>query len=174
MSWTSVLMSPNGLRSTFIILSVAFLLTIYELSSFYIVIVPIIKQKLADGIGKVGESINDIVSKYNLVLPKTKFNTILQVFDEREQLLLDNINTYTKYTGAIILVVIIFSLLFIRQLLQHQGLNIARGTYTNILVTIILIGIFQYSFFNYGQKYNYIGSYGQEELNGYLLENIKV
>jgi hypothetical protein len=59
MSWTSVLHPMDYVAP---LLSVAFLLTIYELSSFYIVIVPIIKQKLADGIGKVGESINDIVS----------------------------------------------------------------------------------------------------------------
>lgn len=172
MSWTSVLLSPDGLRSTFIILAVAGILTLYEMGSFYIVIVPIIKQKIKKALENIAQLIKKLVSENGIVLPRTKFNDILEVFDERESLLLDKINTYTKYTGAIILVLVVLALLFIKKLLNHQGLNIGLGTYLNILVTIILVGIFQYSFFNYGQKYNYIGSFGDEELVGYLLENL--
>lgn len=174
MTWTKVLMSTNGLRSTFIILAVAGILTVYELGTFYMVIVPTIKNKIKNALEKIGNTINQLIIDKQITLPRTKINDVLEIFDSREQLLLEKINTYTKYTGGVILVVITIALLVIRQMLATKGFNIALGTYMNILVTITLIGIFQYSFFNYGQKYKYIGAYGEEELVGYLLENLEL
>ena len=173
-NWTNVLLSPDGLRTTFIIFAVAGVLTLYEISSFYFVIVPIIKTKITQGLDNIGNILKNMLSTNQITLPETKFNDTLDVFEKRENLLLDKINTYTKYTGGIILVLIVFGLFFIKKLLNHKGLNIGLGTYMNILVTLVLVGAFQYSFFNYGQSFNYIGSHGEQELNGYLLENLNV
>ena len=173
-NWTNVLLSPDGLRTTFIIFAVAGVLTLYELSSFYFVIVPIIKNKITQGLDNIGNILQSMVSANQVTLPETKFNDTLKVFEKRENLLLDKINTYTKYTGAIILVLVLFALIFIKKLLNHQNNNIGLGTYMNILVTLVLVGTFQYSFFTYGQSFNYIGSHGEQELNGYLLENLNV
>ena len=54
------LLTNNGLRATFVIIFVATMLTIYELSMFYFVVVPKVNTQINDGIIEVSKNIKEI------------------------------------------------------------------------------------------------------------------
>ena len=51
------LISNNGLRATFIVIFVATILTIYELSMFYFVVVPKVNSQIKEGILNISENL---------------------------------------------------------------------------------------------------------------------
>jgi hypothetical protein len=95
------------------------------------------------------------------------------IFNQREDRLVQKVNIYTKVTGVIIISSLVMLLFYIYNTLDSRGSNLGDCTFTNIFTTLFFIAIFQYSFYKYGKNYKYIGSYGKEELATYLLKKIK-
>ena len=167
--WTwfkDTLQTPDGLRTAFILLSVATLLTMYEITTFYKIITPELQKQIDRGIDSLGiESRRMVSSKLSTKLEPLRsnlkqkselndtlqvkldsfskkddsFNNLLSVFDEREQILTGSVNDYTKATGVLILVVLIGLLLVIKLVLNSQGHSIGVPTFVNIGVKLILI-----------------------------------
>lgn len=98
---------------------------------------------------------------------------ILETINEREQRYINKINTNTKFVGGLIIVSLIIILLTIYFILKNRGETIGTCTWINSFITVGLILLFNYSFYLYGQKYQYIGNKGNEELITELMKNIK-
>jgi hypothetical protein len=218
----NTLISNNGLRATFIVVFVATMLTVYELSMFYFVVVPKVNSQIKEGILNISENLKktdlfknendklyiqdlnnifkkirsydennkysyifDFIDKYkNKVnsllnidnLYESKINTfksVFETFQERENVLIDKINMYTVYTAFFMLIFLSILLLIIKNKLNERGENIGKCVWILSFITLFLIGIFQYAFYIFGNKYNYLGSEGQEELLYYLLSKLK-
>jgi hypothetical protein len=216
------LTSNNGLRATFIVIFVATMLTIYELSMFYFVVVPKVNSQIHQGIIDISDNLKktdlldtnndkeyikeldeifnklrsyeetkkftyifDFFDKYknkinNLLnvnsLYKSKLNTfksVFETFQERENVLIDKINMYTIYTAFFMLIVLSILLIIIKNKLNERGEDIGKCVWVLSFITLFLIMIFQYAFYIFGNKYNYLGSEGQEELIYYLLNKLK-
>jgi|688.fasta_scaffold485044_2 hypothetical protein len=219
----NTLISNNGLRATFIVVFVATMLTVYELSMFYFVVVPNVNSQIKKGILDISENLKktdlfnsekddefisdlnkiygnirsydklnnfsyifDFIDKHknkvnNLLntdnkLYESKINTfksVFETFQERENVLIDKINMYTVYTAFFMLIFLSILLLIIKNKLNERGENIGKCVWILSFITLFLIGIFQYAFYIFGNKYNYLGSEGQEELLYYLLSKLK-
>lgn len=217
------LTSNNGLRATFIVIFVATMLTVYELSMFYFVVVPKVNSQINQGIIDISDNLKktnlldtnndkeyikeldeifnklrsyeetkkftyifDFIDKYknkmnnllnvNNSLYKSKLNTfksVFETFQERENVLIDKINMYTIYTAFFMLIVLSILLLIIKNKLNERGEDIGNCVWVLSFITLFLIMIFQYAFYIFGNKYNYLGSEGQEELIYYLLNKLK-
>lgn len=226
-SFHQTLISTNGLRATFIVIFVATMLTIYELSMFYFVVVPKVNSQINSGINDVAENMKDAeiigdnlyldndylkeldnvvntLRKYDennrlgylydsyhkyksTALDKfnknflsrdaheTKINTfksIFETFQEREDLLLDKINNYTVATSFFLLGVLCIIMFIIKSKLNDKGEDIGKCVWVLSFITLFMIMIFQYAFYVFGNKYNYLGSEGNEELIYYLLKKL--
>lgn len=99
---------------------------------------------------------------------------VLETINEREQRYINKINTNTKFIGSLIVVSLIIILLFIYFVLKNRGESIGTCTWINSALTVGLILLFNYSFYLYGQKYQYIGSKGNDELLTELVKNVNV
>lgn len=97
---------------------------------------------------------------------------ILEIISEREQRYMNKTNTNTKFVGALIVISLIIILLTIYFILKGRGESIGLCTWSNSVITVGLILLFNYSFYLYGQKYKYIGSKGNEELIIELMKNL--
>ena len=80
---------------------------------------------------------------------------------------------YTVYTAFFMLIILSILLLIIKNKLNERGEDIGKCVWILSFITLFLIGIFQYAFYVFGNKYNYLGSEGQEELLYYLLSKLK-
>lgn len=181
------LVSSNGLRSVFTLITVATILTIYEFVVFYYIIVPTVKRKISSALDNGGEALrgtlysslgisnqetNLIRSTQEYTQTEQEIESIVQVFKDREDVKLDKINKYTIATGALILGGLVLVLYIIKHTLNSRGTTIGICTWITIGVTIALLAIFQYNFYLYGNKYKYLGSAGNEELIGFLYKNM--
>lgn len=95
---------------------------------------------------------------------------ILDLFNIREKRLTRKVNDYTFYTAVILLVLFVGILLFIKFTLNGRNETIGKCAWVNIVVSLVIIFIFQYIFYRYGQVYQYMGAQGSEELVGNLLK----
>jgi uncharacterized membrane protein YhiD involved in acid resistance len=59
--------SNAGLKTTFIVLLVATILTIYEISMFYFIITPTVAKQVDSGLDNVVDSIKRGISLYGLI-----------------------------------------------------------------------------------------------------------
>ena len=181
------LVSSNGLRSVFTLITVATILTIYEFVVFYYVIVPTVKSKIASALDSGGEALRGTLYKsigvsnqeQNLIRATQEYSqteqeieSIVQVFKDREDVKLDKINKYTIATGALILGGLASVLYIIKHTLNSRGTTIGICTWITIGATVALLAIFQYNFYLYGNKYKYLGSAGNEELIAFLYTNM--
>ena len=83
-----------------------------------------------------------------------KWLYVLQTLSDRETLLTDKINKYTKYTGIIIITMMVGGLLSIR-----SRSNVIRPEHVqNSVFTVIMLIGFQYSSYLLGQEYKYTGT----------------
>ena len=132
-----VLKSSDGLRVAFGITAVALVLAIYEIILFYYVIVPTVSQKVESEIKKVPKEIKNILKRVNV--PKS---------DSESR------NKRTVYVSITLIGFLVFVLYLLWSTLskRHQGVS---STFPSIALTLLFIGIFQYSFYQYGQVYNY-------------------
>jgi hypothetical protein len=186
------LVSNDGLRRLFSVIAVATILTVYELGMFFYVVTPKIKLQVDQGIDEISTVAGDIVKQSidqnvatTQIDPNTKalFNdsmipfrdgidTGLETLRDREEVLTNKINNYTRLTGLFLIAVLFIIMYGIKVILNSRGESIGVCTWKIILVTIILILSFQYSFYWYGQEYRYLGRDGNEELLYYLSKKL--
>lgn len=163
--------SLYGLKNIFVVLCVALFLSIYEISLFYLNLVPSIKSKINASIKEKNINIElENAEIYSLLTKGNKdnlFTDLLKVFDIREQRLHKQINTYTLVTAGILIFSLIYAILRI-----YKRVNITPDVWTTIIVTIALILIFQYLFYIYGLNYKYIDSISEDELKYYIINEI--
>lgn len=145
------------LQNIYVILIVALLLTLYELTMFYFNLIPVVREKVN------GLFTNELIlkSKNNLFLD------ILKTYKQREDLLLQKINYYT-IIRSIILILIILLLIFIVNKYVKFDTYILKVS----LFTMALLFVFQYIFYNYSISYKYIDSNSNLELFYYIIKNI--
>ena len=145
------------LQNIYVILIVALLLTLYELTMFYLNLIPVVREKVN------GLFTNELIlkSKNNLFLD------ILKTYKQREDLLLQKINYYT-IIRSIILILIILLLIFIVNKYVKFDTYILKVS----LFTMVLLFVFQYIFYNYSISYKYIDSNSNLELFYYIIKNI--
>lgn len=225
------LVSNDGLRGIFSLIFISTILTIYEVTLFYVVITPSISNQIDNGIKQMADVIyrnfqkisdttlssnflsfrkrlkelpntiqenipsdspyklffsdsqwNEIASEYeqSLFLNESEDQAIqriikvLETINEREQRYINKINTNTKFVGGLIIISLIIILLTIYFILKSRNQTIGSCTWFNSILTVGLILLFNYSFYLYGQKYQYIGSKGNDELLTELIKNINV
>lgn len=174
--------STEGLRIVFSVVFVSLVLTLYEVGMFFYVVAPQIREQIDSNFDKV-PVFDDIVNKYledkpylNELQDKVS-DVVYKVFEtleEREAILVTRINDYTKATGVVMIAVLVLTLVFLDFVVRSRGEVIGWYTYGTVVMTFVPILLFQYVFYWYGQKYNYIGSHGNEELIHYLLERLLV
>jgi preprotein translocase subunit SecY len=170
------LMNPEGLNVFFIVIVVAFGLMLYELGMFYFIITPKIKNQISDSIKDIGKSIRSSGPSFNLdkLMPvlnasKKQVDNVLEIMDEREELLTSKINNYTKVTGIFILLGLAIILLLINNKLKSTNEHVHRKTLFLCLYTFVLIMGFQFFFYYYGQNFFYSSD---KELTKYLLTKL--
>ena len=103
------LLTNNGLRATFVIIFVATMLTIYELSMFYFVVVPKVNTQINDGIIEVSKNIKeiDVINTDKLIDENDYLKEIDQFLNTIRELDTENrysflINMFEKYKVTII------------------------------------------------------------------------
>lgn len=184
-------LSSDGLRGLFSVIAVATVLTVYELGMFFYVVTPKVKQQVDEGIDEISTVAADIVKQsvnqntitqvdptskalisYSLIPFRDGVDTGLETLRDREGVLTDKINNYTRITGVFLLAVLFIIMYAIKVVLNNRGETIGTCTWKISLVTILLIMTFQYSFYWYGQEYYYLGRAGNEELLYYLSEKL--
>jgi hypothetical protein len=211
LKFKDIINSPDGLNVFFVVIFVAFGLTIYELSMFFYLVAPdikiqinnsllnisyIIKSMLPNTNNNIDETINNniinnkkmaeilpIIKKFNIMSvmknvdssslilqSKKEVNNILEVLNEREEILTSKINDYTKITGlGILITLVIIMVLIYYRLKEKLKAGIQDKTKYLCLYTFVLIMGFQYFFYYYGQNYFYSNG---KELNAYILKNL--
>ena len=139
----------------FVTLVVSLILSIYEIVLFYLVVAPSAKQ-----------SIEYLVNKFKTDVP-IEIKGIVDTLEEREAKLAKSINTYTKISALILVLVLLLGVLYFY---KNLGSEFSLCNWQIIAANIIPVLLFQYSFYKLGTKWNYIGSYGNEELISALIE----
>jgi hypothetical protein len=190
--------SIKGKKGLFTIVLTATVLTIFEILFFYNIVAPGVEHEMDANIKKVSKQIardinerNQEIQKQNratdvIVAQGTKlvFNDInkgvLQTMAEREQILIDDINNYTMYTGAIIVLILSIILYVLWTGVKQTDLDLSSGenadmtdaTLTALLTVGALIS-FQVLFYFYGRRYKYPGTEGNEELIWVVVKSIE-
>lgn len=113
-----------------------------------------------------------ILAKENQQKTTNRILNVLKTFKEREQIYTKKINNYTVFVGILILSVLAIILFTIYRTLKNRNETIGKCTWSITFVTIGLILIFQYFFYIFGNKYQYIGSKGNEEMLVYILGTV--
>jgi len=151
----------------------AVILTAFELVFFYIIVAPGVITQMENGIQKGSKKIaKDATKNKELasIINATVFNdntaAALTTISEREDQLIEKINFYTQGTGLIILLFLslIISYFIVKinrsSKVGSKGFNVALWTSA---VTVTSLIAFQAYFYKFGLKYNYPGSFGNEE-----------
>ena len=144
----------------------SFLINMFE--KYKVNIINKIKYTIDEGIKNVTNYSSSDINNHKINTLKSLFET----FQDREDVLLDKINNYTIVTSFFLLSVLCIILYLIKSKLNERGENIGKCVWVLSFITLFLIMIFQYAFYVFGNKYNYLGSEGNEELLYYLLEKL--
>jgi len=112
------------------------------------------------------------IQNQKVVNTKDALKKILEISEEREDVLIDKINNYTKVTGLFMVVMLCFGLYLINAVLNSRNEIVTRCTWTIVSTTLVLILIFQYLFYIFGNKFKYLGSLGNEELQYYIYSKL--
>jgi hypothetical protein len=121
-----------------------------------------------------------IQDKFNLLLKyiiqnettKILILSILKTLYQREKILVDEINNYTVITVIFLLGFLMFCLLFIKKILNERKEILGNYVWISSWFTIVMILMFQYSFFIYANKYKYMGSTNTDELVYFILNQL--
>ena len=180
------LKSPDGLRGLFSIVLTATVLTSFEIVFFYLVVAPGVIKSMDNGIDDLtdvtqeailtSDFINKIkknngLNMFRYALTSDQFINIFNTFDYRESKLTKKINSYTKKTGMIIIMMLILIMIRIYNALGKEPLTL-EPVFSALLTVIILI-LFQGYFYFFGQKFKYPGSYGSEELLSLIAKKLE-
>jgi len=121
---------------------------------------------------KVNLGVKDIILTSTKDALQSSLGNILDTFSERETILTNKINTYTKASAALLLLVLVLLMVIIKVIIKSRGDILGWCTWLISFITVGMILAFQYAFFLFGKQYKYIGSKGKEELLVYLMEKI--
>ena len=121
-----------------------------------------------------------IQDKFNLLLKyiiqnettKILILSILKTLYQREKILVDEINNYIVITVIFLLGFLMFCLLFIKKILNERKEILGNYVWISSWFTIVMILMFQYSFFIYANKYKYMGSTNTDELVYFILNQL--
>jgi len=172
------------IKTLFSVLIVSTVLTIYEILMLYVFMIPEIKKQIDYGILKISSickninknkqyfllnyietnssSININELKYNLI-------SIFKTYYQRENILINKLNTYNIFTSFLMLFILIFSIfLTIYYLKKNNQIIMDKYIWTG-MITIVFILLFQYIFFLYASNYNYIGSQNEIEIVYFIM-----
>ena len=194
MGYLNNLAHVDGKRGIFTIVLTATILTIFEIVFFYMVVAPGVNTSMnrqLDNIGKnlvegTNEKALKLQKKYPIadaIIPEvneTVFNEsirgIFATFAEREKLLTDKINWYTKVTGVLIILILMTVLYLLYSSIKSEvgngDIGLKDPTYTALFTVLMLIA-FQILFFNFSQVYKFPGTFGTEELQNVMIGAIK-
>lgn len=98
--------------------------------------------------------------------------SILKTLYQREKILVDEINNYTIITVTFLLGFLMFCLLFIKKILNERKEILGNYVWISSWFTIVMILMFQYSFFIYSNKYKYMVSTNTDELVYFILNQL--
>jgi hypothetical protein len=192
MGYIDSLKSIEGQKGIFSIVLTATILTVFEILFFYMIVVPGVNKNLDDKLSKMGKDLGNTINKSNekvqkknaavdVVLSqsmKIPFNAqlkgVVNTMADREALLVDKINFYTKATGVVIILMLCVILwLLWGSIKGTEGVDTDMSTsvYSALFTVVLLIG-FQVMFYFFSQQYLYPGSVGQEELVDTMLSAI--
>lgn len=162
------------LRGLFCVILVSTVLTIYEVYLFYTNVVPTVQSAIDGGISDIASNLDTTFDVTPICPYRNWLRSVYLTLQEREQEYVDSIHTYTKASAALLLILLVCSLVALRYAVTSLRPTEGLQTYTWIvgILTVGLIMLFQYAFYHYGRKYNYLGSKGQEELVYYLSTRI--
>jgi hypothetical protein len=174
---TRYLNNKSGMENIQTMIIVSTVLFIYEISLYYFNVIPTIRRIIKRSLKKINVDItpikiNEYISKDNiaLLIPMLEDNIVLdtlEVLKERESILIKKINNYTIASASLFLILLII-LIYIMH--RKQSINMNVVVMTSII--LLLIFGFQYLFYLFGQKYKYISSVSEDELNYLVLKNL--
>jgi len=195
MGYLNNLAHVDGKRGIFSIVLIATVLTIFEIIFFYMVVAPGVDASMNSQLDKIGKNLVQGSNEKALKLQKkhtvadaiipeindTVFNEnirgIFATFSEREKLLTDKINWYTKATGVLIILILMTVLYLLYSSIKSEvgagNIGLKNPTYTALFTVTILIA-FQILFFNFSQVYKFPGTFGTEELTNVMIEAVKI
>lgn len=195
----------KGKKGLFTIVLSSILLTLFEIIFFYNIIASEVINEIDENIKNAGiviareinvknkelqqqSLIMDIaVSQISKLLFNDTTDRVLNTLAIREKRLIDSINTYTIYTGVVILIFLLILLYILWNSIKYNlikcddyGINHER-IYTDVdmtdsaitaFMTVGIIIIFQILFYFYGKKYKYPGSAGNNEIINVVINGI--
>lgn len=159
------------------ILITAVILSVFEAIFFFYVVtkdmqdninnnlVNVVKKSLKNNRFEISNEFTNLFASY---FNKDNDKTIKTIKD-REQILIDNNNYYTKFNSL----VIIFGLVLLTTFFY---VNTPKESHSNAiktaLITVFVIILFQIKFYGFGKSYNYLGSYGDDEILNLVFNNL--
>lgn len=173
------MISNQLIKSLFVVISIGLILTVYEYSLFYLILVPQIKKDIYKSLNyntnKNSEVNNEenntnslnlfsifnetIVDYYfNIYKPDSNNNILLDLeysYKERENRLIKSINNYTVFAAVLMIFLLISVLFLLRYVLVKNNSDIGKEEIISIIFTLIIIFILQGIFYKYGQNYKY-------------------
>ena len=183
-------------KTLFSVLIVSTVLTIYEILMLYIFMIPEVKKQIDSGFIQLSlfckniiyKNINELGQAQPEYLPilmnyiniknesikyidESKYNllSIFKTYEQRENILINKINTYNLFTSCLLLFILFFSIFItIHYLKKNNQIIIDKYIWISI-ITIIFILVFQYIFFLYASNYKYIGSKDEIEIVYFIM-----
>jgi hypothetical protein len=180
-------------KGIFAVILTALILTVFEMILFYKVEAPVLEDKMREDVKtiskKVANNINNknkasrvrsplsdimVTRKMELIFNDTN-KYILKTFAARERMSLDTINLYTLYSNVVLLLVLLILLYFIWSSITNdenigivingemQDADMTESVFTALFTVVVLIG-FYILFYFFSHSYNYLGSFGNEEV----------
>ena len=192
MSYYDTLKSVGGMKAIYTILIVATILTVFEIVFFYLIVSPGVVETMEEQIGNIGVTYADTINEkakelqqkgilMNAGIPfaiDSIFNednqNIFTTLSNRENILVNKINSYTKYTGLLIIFILLTLLLLVYNYIESQegsNLDLSTENYTAVFTVFCLIS-FQVLFYFFGQNFKY--PVGPNELLLVILDAINV
>ncbi len=190
----------EGLHEILTILLVATILTIFEVVFFFNVIAPEVKHEIDMKLKKAAVNIGDALfgdrlSVVDSMIPKTAKTRVkkmiadteispdsiiddnplldfINTLRDRERELINKTNTYTKVSGVLLIIILVAVIASIVFIIKRSG-KINKHAIIAAVVTVGLLIVFQYTFYKFGKKYLYTGSYGQEEFLKLVIEKLE-
>lgn len=187
---------PKFLRGVFSILLVSFLMSIFELGFYMFIIEPQTKLAAQSIVGIVEkEAYNQTKQKLRqatpqemyrwsllaLLLQNSPVESYMATSEVREAELIKDINTYAYLTGAVVLLVLLFLLIYVYDKLSLIQLRTKTETFGDnykvaIFTAMITVGMlvsFQVLFYFFGNEFLYVGMLGNEELKYHFNNSLR-
>ena len=202
------LFSIKGKKGVFTILMTATVLIIFEIIFFYKIVAPNVENEMKHNIKIVARDMASTINEKNktiqnkspiadVVIAQTTdivfsdvSKGVLKTLENREKILIDDINNYTIYTGVILVLTMAIFLFIIWNSIQtdtsvetgttvetgsdkgdHHNTDMTTATLTAMMTVGVLIG-FQVLFYFFGKEYRYPGTKGKEELAWEIISSI--